>query len=319
MTANTVASDAVLLQTPLNLLVQAFPQQQVMLPSGDRVAVRRCGTASTAPPVVLLHGISSGAASWLHAARLLGEHTEVIAWDAPGYGESTPLPSPAPTDNDYATRLHDLLLALGLRRCVLVGHSLGALMAAAYVRHYAGDARACQVTQLVFISPAGGYGGAGQDDKRSLVRQERQAALHKLGVAGLAERTARRLLSPQASPEALAWVRWNAGGLQSAGYLQAIELLCQSDLGLSAPAAVPVSVYCGDADVVTPPAACQVWAQAFAAPFALLAQAGHASPAEQPHAVARAIVQAITQPCVAQSLVVTLTASTEPHQKAMAT
>lgn len=308
MAANTAAADAVLLRAPQGLLTQAFVLQQVTLPGGEKVAFRRCGRASAAPPVVLLHGISSGAASWLHTAQLLGEQTEVIAWDAPGYGESTPLPSPAPTDSDYASRLHDLLLALGLRCCVLVGHSLGALMAAAYVRRYARNASACQVTQLVLISPAGGYGGSGQAEKRSLVRQERQAALHALGVAGLAERTARRLLSSQASPQALAWVRWNASLLQPAGYLQAIELLCESDLGRSAPASVPVAVYCGDADIVTPPAACQAWAQAFAAPFALLSQAGHASPTEQPQAVAQAI---------APSLIATLTASTELHQKAM--
>jgi pimeloyl-ACP methyl ester carboxylesterase len=308
MTANIAASDAVLLQAPLRLLAQAFVQQEVALPNGDSVSVRRCGLGSAAAPVVLLHGISSGAASWLHVALCLGEHTEVIAWDAPGYGNSTPLPHHAPTDRDYAERLHGVLLALGLRRCVLVGHSLGALMAAAYVRLYAGEASACQVTRLVLISPAGGYGGVDQAEKRAWVRQERQVALENLGIAGLAERTARRLLSPQASPEALAWVRWNAGGLQPAGYLQAIELLCESDLGLSAPASVPVTVYCGDSDIVTPPAACEAWAQAFAAPFALLPQAGHASPTEQPQAVAQAI---------AKSLVVTLTASTEPHQKAM--
>lgn len=312
MTTPTVANDAELLQATLRLLDQAFALQQVTLSNGVKVMVRRCGKPDAALPIVLLHGISSGSASWLHSALILSEHTEVIAWDAPGYGESTPLPSAAPTDLDYAARLHDMLLVLGLSCCVLVGHSLGALVAAAYVRRYDSDANACQVARLVLISPAGGYGSTVQTEKRDSVREERQTALQTLGVAGLAERTARRLLSPQATPEAMAWVRRSAGLLRPAGYLQAIELLCESDLGRSAPSAVPVSVFCGDADIVTPPTACQAWAQKFEAPFALLARAGHASPTEQPQAVARAIAQSsVAAQKAAQN------AASEPHAKAI--
>ncbi|UUZ69877.1 alpha/beta hydrolase [Polaromonas sp. P2-4] len=55
---------------------------------------------------------------------------------------------------------------------------------------------------------------------------------------------------------------------------------------------MPVEVHCGDADVVTPPAACRGWADLYAAPFDLIKGAGHASPVEQPEAVARLITRA---------------------------
>ncbi len=277
------------LRAPLALLDRRFPQRIVSLPSGAQVAVRECGTPADAASVVLIHGISSGAASWLHAAVLAGEQAHVIAWDAPGYGDSTPLPGNAPIDADYAKRLHALLRTLDLRRCVLVGHSLGALIACAYAR----DLGANCVQRLVLISPAGGYGAAAQATASERVRRERREALIRLGVDGLAEGIAQRLLSPAASAAARAWVQWNAARLQPAGYLQAVELLCGSDLGNSRGLAMPVEVHCGDADLVTPPAACRAWADLHAAPFELITCAGHASPVEQPEAVARLIMRAV--------------------------
>ncbi|HEX2545067.1 MAG TPA: alpha/beta hydrolase, partial [Ramlibacter sp.] len=80
-----------------------FPQQLATLASGARVALRERGERSAArPSLVLLHGISSGAASWLHAVLPLPQDQHVIAWDAPGYGPSTPLLQTSPVAADYA-------------------------------------------------------------------------------------------------------------------------------------------------------------------------------------------------------------------------
>jgi len=285
------ATDDALLQAPLALLDSRFAQRVVTLPSGAQVAIRECGVPVSKPSAVLLHGIGSGAASWLQAALAAGEQAHVVAWDAPGYGLSTPLAGDAPADTDYAARLHELLLALGITRCVLVGHSLGALMACAYAR----GPGATRVARLVLISPAGGYGAPGRAAVAERVRSERREALRTLGVAGLAERSAERLLSTAAGAQARAWVRWNSARLQPAGYLQAVELLCASDLARSPGLAMPVEVYCGDADVVTPPEACRNWAEFFGAEFHLIERAGHAVPVEQPEAAARIITRAVEQ------------------------
>lgn len=292
MNAASMTAVEDLLQAPLALLDRRFAQRTLSLPSGAQLAVRECGPRSDRPSVVLLHGISSGAASWLHAALAAAGEVHLIAWDAPGYGDSTALPGQAPTDTDYAARLHELLLALGVRRCVLVGHSLGALMACAYAR----GPGASRVSRVVLISPAGGYGAPAQADARTRVRSERREALQTLGVSGLAARMAQRLLSPAASAAARAWVQWNSARLQPAGYLQAVELLCTSDLGRSQGLTMPVEIHCGDADGVTTPAACLGWAERHGATFSLIESAGHASPIEQPEAVARIITRAAQQP-----------------------
>src|SRR5690606_7734322 len=83
--------------------------------------------------LVLLHGISSGSGSWVKQLQNLSHHFHVIAWDAPGYGQSDPLAVEQPNAEDYAQRLKGMLTALGLNlgsapdqnKMILVGHSLG--------------------------------------------------------------------------------------------------------------------------------------------------------------------------------------------------
>jgi cytochrome c-type biogenesis protein CcmH/NrfF len=135
-TSATAVSCDNALREPLALLEGRFAEGSVEVPGG-RVSYRSCGSG---PVVVLLHGISSGAASWLQCALKLESQARVIAWNAPGYGRSTPLTISQPKAVDYARRLQDMLQALEVEQCVLVGHSLGALMAAAYLAH--GDGRA---------------------------------------------------------------------------------------------------------------------------------------------------------------------------------
>jgi pimeloyl-ACP methyl ester carboxylesterase len=282
----THPTDTTVIEPALALLDNRFAQTLVALPSGARVAVRQTAAApGDAPVVVLLHGIGSGAASWLDVAVALGGQARVLAWDAPGYGASTPLPMPAPTAADYAQRLHELLVALRIGRCVLVGHSLGALMAGAF----AVDRGRCMVTQLVLISPARGYGAADQAAERQQVLATRLGKLHRLGIDGMAAEAPGRMLSAAAGASARAWVQRNAALLNPQGYEQAVHLLCGGDLLAHAPLAMPVSVFCGDADQITPPEACRRVAAGLGAPFELIPRAGHASPVEQSASVARCI------------------------------
>ena len=262
-----------------------FKQRVVSLSRGTHQAIREAGTGA---PIVLLHGIGSGAASWLPCAMALESHSRVIAWDAPGYGASTPLSQTTPLATDYAQRLGDLLTALNIDRCTIVGHSLGALMAAAFA-HGTGGAR---VQRLVLLSPARGYGAPGHEAARRATLTQRLDDLRTLGVAGLAARSPERMLTPAASDDARKWVRWNTARLNPAGYTQAVQILCADDITRYAPLAMPVEVHCGDGDIVTPPQVCRDVAATFAAPFTLIAQAGHACAIEQPDAVAALIARA---------------------------
>jgi pimeloyl-ACP methyl ester carboxylesterase len=50
--------------------------------------------AGSGPPLVLLHGIGSAAASFRYQLEALSARFRVAAWDAPGYGASTALAIP---------------------------------------------------------------------------------------------------------------------------------------------------------------------------------------------------------------------------------
>ncbi|MCX2889760.1 alpha/beta fold hydrolase [Pseudomonas sp. DCB_BI] len=263
-----------LTDTYVSQLQHQFGERLLQLGDGLQ-ALREAGQGDA---VVLLHGIGSGAASWLQVALGLCPQARVIAWDAPGYGQSAPLPMARPRASDYATRLADLLDALAVERCVLVGHSLGAMIAAAFAQRHP-----ARVSELVLLSPARGYGA--RPEQGQAVRDKRLHDLATLGIAQLAEARSARLVSATARASAVAWVQWNMARLNPTGYRQAIELLCGDDLLRYREQHVPCQVHCGSADSITPADDCRALAQALAAPFHLINGAGHACAIEQPETV----------------------------------
>jgi pimeloyl-ACP methyl ester carboxylesterase len=99
-----------------------------------RVEAMRWGEA-TETTLVLLHEGLGCVELWRDfPARLAAESgLGVFAWSRPGYGHSDPVPLPRPLD--YMQRaardeVSPLLDAAGIGRCVLVGHSDGASIAA---------------------------------------------------------------------------------------------------------------------------------------------------------------------------------------------
>lgn len=276
----TACASADDLQHAMSLLEERFPERRIEV-EGSVLSYRSCGKG---PAIVLLHGIGSGAASWLPCALRLAQDAQVIAWNAPGYGASSPLANALPSAADYAARLQQLLATLGIERCVLAGHSLGAIMASAYAALHAES-----VSKLVLLSPAQGYGRAARRAQGQQVAQDRLAALANLGVNGMAEHRCGRMLSPQASDAARAWVRWNMQQLDPAGYTQAVHMLCGDAIQNYAPAGIAGAVVCGSADAITTAQDSRALATQFSLPFQLIDDAGHACYVEQPDAVAAAI------------------------------
>lgn len=254
-----------------------LPPPRTVEAGGRIIAWRESGKGA---PLVLLHGIGSGSQSWRGQLDGLSRDFRVIAWDAPGYGGSDPLPDEAPPAVRYAEALAGLLDALGLDHIHLVGHSLGAMMAAAFVHRFSD-----RPITLALGAPAAGYGAANDD-----IRKERlEARLHLvdvLGPEGMARVRAHTLLSPDASREALEAVRAVMAGIRPDGYRQAARLLCFGDMFGDLPhIAVPTLVLCGSADTVTPEEGCRKVAAAVqGAVYRSLTGLGHACYVEDPAA-----------------------------------
>lgn len=100
------------------------------------VELRASGPAR-APVIVCLHGIGSNSAGYRAQLAGLSHRFRVIAWNAPGFGASTPLAMAEPPADDYADVLLSLLDRLQCTRmAALVGSSWGSVIAMAFAARY---------------------------------------------------------------------------------------------------------------------------------------------------------------------------------------
>ena len=252
-----------------------LPPLQTVRANGRAIAYREAGAGT---PLVLLHGIGSGSASWAAQFDALAGRFRAVAWDAPGYGGSDPLPGETPPRTAYADAVADLLDGLELDRIHLLGHSLGGLIAAGFAaRHPA------RLFSLALSDAAAGYRNA-PDEIRVGRLEARIAAMETLGPAEVARRRAREVLSPGAPDEIYEKVRAVQARLRPAGYAQAARMLHGSDIFADAAAIrAPTLVMYGSADKVTPEAIGRDIAAAVPG-YLTLEGLGHASYVEGPEA-----------------------------------
>lgn len=124
--------------------------QEITVPTryGDTFVIA-CGDAS-APPLVLLHGASSNAVSWIAEAAVYSRHFRVYAVDIIGEpGRSAPARPPW-TGPAYLEWLEDVLDGLKLQRTSLLAISQGAWIALKFATGHPE-----RVQKLVLLTPAG--------------------------------------------------------------------------------------------------------------------------------------------------------------------
>lgn len=86
--------------------------------------------------IIFLHGWTRAAQDWLPFANEVSDRYQTFCWDARGHAQH-PMP---PLENMQISHMADDLEQLmehhGIRDAVLVGHSMGALIAWEYIRNY---------------------------------------------------------------------------------------------------------------------------------------------------------------------------------------
>jgi pimeloyl-ACP methyl ester carboxylesterase len=239
-------------------------------------------------PIVLLHGIGSNAQSFASFMQAL-EGRPIFAWDAPGYGTSQPLAAEWPDASDYAAALNRLLVRLDISRCSLLGHSLGALIAARFAL-----VAPKRVTTLFLASPALGHAvDRGAALPPAVAR--RIEDLDRLGAEQFAAARAPSLVGdPAGQPDVVQAVASAMAAVRRPGYDQAARMLASGRLlEDAAKIDVPTAVLVGSKDTITPPANVRRAFDALRASVRITYQefpgAGHALCQERPAEVARAI------------------------------
>lgn len=213
--------------------------------------------AGTGKALVLLHGISSGSGSWVKQLQSLSHHFHIIAWDAPGYGQSDRLAMVHPNAADYAQRLKGMLDALGLSKVILIGHSLGAMQAAAFNALYPASVEA-----LVIANVAQGYKGF-DAQKQQDVFEKRPKMLQSLGASGMAQSRGPHLVA-HASADALQLIEAVMQDIRLEGFTDASYLLAYDAIqSYLIQKQQHIHIIKGMADGITPPQDIQALADQF--------------------------------------------------------
>ncbi|MBV1706926.1 MAG: alpha/beta fold hydrolase [Hyphomicrobiales bacterium] len=265
----------------------------------DRAGIAALERPGDSPvPVMCLHGFGSHAQSYGAMMTALRPGLRALAWDMPGYGGSQPLPMPNPSAEDYAAALARFLDACGLAQVVLVGHSLGTLIAAAMARLHPQRVKA-----LLLLSPTAGYGAAPGDPVPEVVAGRLKAFAVEGAAAYASARAANLVHDPARHADVVASVARGMAALRHDGFMQAGAMLACArifdDLAkIQAPALVAVGVQ----DKVTTPDKVALIAAAvppdwrLETSMVLLPECGHALTQQQPRLAADLVARVVDFP-----------------------
>lgn len=228
--------------------------------------------------VLLLHGIGGGKSIWADTLpALAAAGFRAAALDFPGYGESPGRPTLAA----MVEAVGSLVAHLAAARTVLVGHSMGGMVAQELVARHPG----C-VQGLVLACTSAAFGRPDGDWQARFVA-ERLAPLDAgLGMAGMAQRLVPAMVAPGASDAALQASIAVMARVPEASYRVALQAIAGFDRRAALAAiAVPTLCLAGAHDRTAPPEVMQRMAQRIpGADYRCLADAGHIANVEQPAA-----------------------------------
>lgn len=240
-------------------------------------------TLGSGPTVLMLHGIGGGHVAFAPQVETLANAGyRAVAWDMPGYGHSAPI-EPY-TFKGLAQSCIDLVDALQCEHVVLLGHSMGGMVAQEVVARWP-----ARVSRLVLCGTSAAFGkrtdGRSADAWAQQFIAQRTAPLDAgQSMADVAQKLVPQMVGPGALPEGLRLAEHCMAGVPAATYRRALDCLVtfdrQSALGRIG---VPTLLVGGEFDRVAAPAVMQQMAQAIAhAHYAELKGIGHLMNLEAP-------------------------------------
>jgi pimeloyl-ACP methyl ester carboxylesterase len=285
----------------------ACTERTVTVRDGVRLAVRDQGPIDAEATVVLLHGLCLEQGSWVgqirHLTRRWGARIRIISYDHRGHGSSDSAPTSTYVVERLAADLADVLAALDVTGpLTLVGHSMGGMVALAYLGRPSAD-RPVEPQGLVLVATAAGR--LAEHGVARLLASPATDVLCKLATRA-PQRAVRLLTKPvraalalqvrdhaRATLTTLFDTAMAAASLATAvGFLPGLRSYDQSaTLGSIRARTIILS---GGADLLTPPAHARDLAAAIpGATHVHLPKAGHMLPHEASHAVTDAISRTI--------------------------
>lgn len=235
---------------------------------------------STQPAVVFLHGVGGGRHGWAgQQAHVAALGWRSLAWDMPGYGDS---PTVTPYDfAQLAQALWQMLDAAGIDQAVLVGHSMGAMVAL-----QAWTQKPERIRGLLLAASSPAFGHSDGDFQKQFLAQ-RLAPLDAGKTMGdIADKLIPTMATPGGDATPLIPAHHSMAAVPPATYRAALHALVQFEQRAALPTlTVPVLCLAAEHDSTAPPTVMARMAQKIpGARYACLAGAGHLLHYEQPEA-----------------------------------
>jgi pimeloyl-ACP methyl ester carboxylesterase len=247
---------------------------------GLEIAYERVGDGA---PLVLVHGAACDSRIWEPQLESLADEFTVVAWDEPGAGRSSDVPSDFRLD-DYAACLAAVIETLALGPAHVAGLSWGSTLALALY-----DRRPDLVASLIL---ADGYAGW----KGSLSAEEVSARVAGLRVMlaaapGEFDPTLPGLLAENPPVDCLRLLDETAADVRPESMQTALTLMAEADLTDVLPHVnVPTLLVWGEADARSPLTVADQFKTAIPhAKLVVIPDSGHMSNLERPEAFNQAV------------------------------
>lgn len=231
-------------------------------------------------PLLFLHGVGGGHHAWeKQLPYFAGLGYPSHAWDQPGYGHS-PIVEPYDLEHICAS-LARLIESLGKEPVVLIGHSMGGLIAQeAYVRHPG----LIKAMALCFTSPA--FAGGNSEFTRKFIAARIDPLDQGKTMADIARTLMPTMRGAVSDPDGLQLAERIMSAIPPDTYRKAVHLLTTFDRRRElADIKVPTLLIAGSDDKTAPPSVMEKMASKIpGAEYVLLQGCGHLGPMDQPDA-----------------------------------
>jgi pimeloyl-ACP methyl ester carboxylesterase len=197
--------------------VPASPPLQLARQSHGKLSFRSRGDGEA---IVFLHGLLGSSKSWAFQFEHLSRNYRVIAWDAPGFGQSDMV---AASIDAYVEALRELITNIRQPKVSLVGHSMGGTVAACFSATFPE-----LVSRLVLSCSHAGYGDP-ETAPMSAKFENRMHEFDKFGPAAYGINRARDLFPPSVSACVFDYAAEIASETDPEGLRRATRMLQRAD------------------------------------------------------------------------------------------
>ncbi|WP_426449038.1 alpha/beta fold hydrolase [Paenibacillus sp. S-38] len=202
-------------------------------------------SSSLQPTLVLIHGAGLDSSFWFSVVPLLQSRYSLLLYDLRGHGRSKDA-SESFSPDDHLLDLARLQAHLGIERASLIGHELGAVLAARFAQ-----LKPSVVDRLILISPPPSFPLSSAEEEY----EGRLALAETSGMPSLGERMARKLTVKHTESAVRRRITQAFERACPAGYSRWVRHVLNTDASSWEPSGKSVLLLCGEHDELCTPSA----------------------------------------------------------------